>query len=131
MNYLFDSSSILRAISKDKISALAGNYTLDLARYELGNLIWKRRTLIKDLGRDECKQLIEVIKRTLSIMEILSIKCHEAEIAEISENLNLTFYDASYVFAAKSKSTPPVTGDSEIKRKASNYIRILSVEDLI
>jgi predicted nucleic acid-binding protein len=64
-------------------------------------------------------------------MEILSIKRHEAEIAEISENLNLTFYDASYVFAAKSKSAPPITEDSEIERKASNYIRILSVEDLI
>jgi hypothetical protein len=41
MKPLFDSSAIFRAIKENKIEFLAGNYTLELARYELGNIIWK------------------------------------------------------------------------------------------
>ena len=41
MKSLFDSSAIFRAVKENKIEFLAGNYTLELARYELGNIIWK------------------------------------------------------------------------------------------
>jgi hypothetical protein len=41
MKYLFDSSAIFRAIKENKIDLLTGNYTLELARYELGNIVWK------------------------------------------------------------------------------------------
>ena len=41
MKYIFDSSAIYNAIKQNKIENLAGNYTQELARYELGNSIWK------------------------------------------------------------------------------------------
>ncbi|MEM2148079.1 MAG: hypothetical protein QXJ94_05695 [Candidatus Bathyarchaeia archaeon] len=41
MKYLFDSSAIFKAIKENKINLLIGNYTLELARYELGNILWK------------------------------------------------------------------------------------------
>ncbi|MBS7606121.1 type II toxin-antitoxin system VapC family toxin [Candidatus Bathyarchaeota archaeon] len=106
MKLVFDSSSIFQAIIENKVSILAGNYTLKLAKYELGNLVWKRRALMKDLEREECKKLMEIIKGTLNLMEVLDIECHEAEVAELAESLNLTFYDASYIFLAKSKGIP-------------------------
>ncbi|MEM2342391.1 MAG: type II toxin-antitoxin system VapC family toxin [Candidatus Bathyarchaeia archaeon] len=130
MKYIFDSSSIFRAITEDKIEVLAGNYTLNLARYELGNIIWKRRMLLNDLERDEYKRLMEIIKGTLNLMEIIDINCHEANIAELAENLNLTFYDASYIFLAKSMVIPLVTEDRNIKIRAENQIKILTMEDL-
>ncbi|RLI96776.1 MAG: toxin VapC, partial [Candidatus Aenigmatarchaeota archaeon] len=43
MSYLFDTSAIFRAIKEGKIEILAGNYTIELARYELGNAIWKEQ----------------------------------------------------------------------------------------
>ena len=95
-----DSSSIFQAIIENKVSVLVGNYTLNLAKYDLGNLVWKRRALTKDLEREECKRLMENIKGTLNLMEVLDIECHETEIVGLAESLSLslTFYDASYIF---------------------------------
>jgi len=129
MSLAFDSSSIFEAILKDKISVLAGNYTLDLARYELGNLMWKRVAFMKDLERDECRKLMEIIKGTLNLMEILDVGCHEADVAELAESLNLTFYDASYVFLAKSKGVPLVTEDRDIRSRVGGYVKVLSIKD--
>ena len=36
MKYLFDSSAIFRAIKENRIDLLIGNYTLEMARFELG-----------------------------------------------------------------------------------------------
>jgi len=65
----------------------------------------------------------------LNLMEILNIGCHEADIAELAENLNLTFYDASYVFLAKSKSVPLVTEDRDIRSRVRDYVKVLSIGD--
>ncbi|MEM3479415.1 MAG: type II toxin-antitoxin system VapC family toxin [Candidatus Bathyarchaeia archaeon] len=130
MKYVFDSSSIFEAIIEDKISVLAGNYTLDLARYELGNLIWKRRALVRDLKEDEYRRLMEIVKRTLNLMEVLNINCCEASVAELAGNLNLTFYDASYIFLAKSRGVSLVTEDKNIRSRAGNYVKVLTVKDL-
>ncbi|MEM2739989.1 MAG: type II toxin-antitoxin system VapC family toxin [Candidatus Bathyarchaeia archaeon] len=130
MKFIFDSSSIFEAILKDKVAVLVGNYTLGLARYELGNLVWKRISLIKDIGRDDYRRLIAIVKRVVNLMEILDINCYEADIAELAENLDLTFYDASYVLLAKSKGIPLVTEDKDVRSKARSYIKILTIEDL-
>ncbi|MEM2588074.1 MAG: type II toxin-antitoxin system VapC family toxin [Candidatus Bathyarchaeia archaeon] len=129
MKFVFDSSSIFQAIIENKVSVLAGNYTLDLAKYELGNLVWKRRALMKDLERDECKRLMEIIKGALNLMEVLDVECYEADVVELAGDLNLTFYDASYIFLAKSKSIPLVTEDKDIRNRVGNYIRVLSIGD--
>lgn len=42
MNFLFDSSSIFEAILRRRFRLLSDNYTISLAKYEFGNLIWKR-----------------------------------------------------------------------------------------
>lgn len=39
MRYIFDSSSIFRAIMDDRVESLPGSYTLELARFELGNIL--------------------------------------------------------------------------------------------
>lgn len=55
MKYLFDSSTIFRAIKKNKIELLAGNYALELARYELGNIVWKDSVLQAKVSKQESK----------------------------------------------------------------------------
>lgn len=130
MKLVFDSSSIFEAVVRGKVKALVGNYTLDLARYELGNILWKRRMLTKDLNGDDYKRLIRIVKRTLDIMELIDVRCHEDEAAELAGKFNLTFYDASYVFLAKFKEIPLVTEDRTIRSKIGNYLKILTVEEL-
>lgn len=62
-------------------------------------------------------------------MEVLNIGCHETDVMELAENLNLTFYDASYIFLDMSKNIPLVTEEKDIKNKIGNYVRVLSVGD--
>jgi hypothetical protein len=66
MKYLFDASAIFRAIKENKIETLAGNYTLELERYELGNIIWKDCTLQAKVSEQESKTLTQVVMRTLT-----------------------------------------------------------------
>jgi hypothetical protein len=55
MRYLFDSSAIFRAIKENKVDLLTGNYTLELARYELGNIVWKDYFLQEKISKEETK----------------------------------------------------------------------------
>ncbi|WP_261310121.1 hypothetical protein [Saccharolobus shibatae] len=45
MSYVFDSSSIYKAFSFNKLNILGGNYTVILSKFELGNVIWKEVTI--------------------------------------------------------------------------------------
>jgi len=65
MKYLFDSSSIFRVIKEGKIEFLNGNYTLELAIYELGNILWKDYSLLAKVSGQESKMLAKAIKHTL------------------------------------------------------------------
>lgn len=62
MKYLFDSSAIFRAIKENKIELLNGSYTLELARYELGNIIWKDHVLQSTLSKQEAQIIARTIK---------------------------------------------------------------------
>jgi hypothetical protein len=63
MKYIFDSSAIFRAIKENKIEILAENYTVELARYELGNILWKDCGLQAKISEEEVLTLIEIIER--------------------------------------------------------------------
>lgn len=131
MSYLFDSSTIFKAIKENAVEVLAGNPTLDLARYELGNILWKEYTLHKRINREELKKLVKLIKNVLDLMETLTITCEEEEILNISDRLKITFYDASYVYHAKTKRIPLATEDAGLTDKAKAQIKILKLETLI
>lgn len=64
MTLLFDSSAIFEAIKlgSKAVDLLKGNYTVDLARYELGNIIWKYR------GRVDVDDFFSGVSRLLSWM---------------------------------------------------------------
>lgn len=130
MSCILDSSAIFKAITEDAVQSLLGNYTVELARYELGNTLWKQHALRKKLSSDELKRLIRLVKQVLSIMEVLGIDCHEEDILGIAEKLKLTFYDASYVFYAKEKNLPLITEDETLIEKVKPHIKALRASDL-
>ncbi len=117
MKYLFDSSAVFRAIKENKIEVLEGNGTLELARYELGNIIWKDFALQSKISKQEAKTLAKTIKPTLTIMEVMEIVGYEEEIVDTAAQLKATFYDASYVYFAKAKGLRLITEDSRLIRK--------------
>lgn len=131
MSCLFDSSTIFKAVKENAVEVLAGNFTLDLTRYELGNILWKEHALHKRISREELKRLAKLIKDVLNLMETLTISCHEEEILTIAERLKITFYDASYIYHAKNKKTSLATEDTQLMDKAKTQIKTIKLNNLI
>ena len=130
MKYLFDSSAIFKAIKENKIDSLIGNHTLELARYELGNIIWKNYSLQAKATDQEIKKLAKIIKQTLNLMEITQINCTEEEILETATKLKITFYDASYTYHAKAKELALITEDLQLLKKITPYTKASKLNDI-
>jgi predicted nucleic acid-binding protein len=130
MKNVFDSSAVFRAIKENKVEVLAENYTLDLARYELGNIIWKDHTLQAKISEQDAKSLIQVIRRTLCLMDVLTIDGSEQEILETSIQLKITFYDAAYVYFAKIKQARLITEDLRLIKKIGSLVEASILDNL-
>jgi predicted nucleic acid-binding protein len=130
MKYLFDSSAIFRAIKENKIEILNANYTLELARYELGNIVWKDYALQAKISEQESKMLARTIKHTLTIMDVLGIASNEEEILGAAIQLKITFYDASYVYFARAKDLRLVTEDSRLIKKITPTVNVSTLDSI-
>lgn len=129
MKYLFDSSAIFRAIKENKIEALTGNCTVELARYELGKIIWKDY-LQEKISKEESKMIAKAVKHTLMTMEVLQIVNKEEQILETATDLNITFYDASYAYFAKEKELQLITEDLRLKKKITSTINVSTLNEI-
>ena len=130
MKYLFDSSAVFRAIKENKIELLTGNGTLELARYELGNIVWKNYILQGKVSEQEAKLMTKAIKHTLTLMDVMGIAGSEEEILETARQLKITFYDASYAYFAKMKELRLVTEDARLIKKTSATINVSTLDDI-
>jgi predicted nucleic acid-binding protein len=122
MKYLFDSSAIFRAIKENRIEALAGNHTLELARYEIGNILWKNCALLGKTTREELSDLTRLVKEILDVMDIIQIGCTEEEIAGVAAEMKITFYDASYAYQAHKNRVTLITEDADLLKKVVKYV---------
>ena len=130
MSFVFDASSIFEAILIGNVRILDNQYTVEIARYELGNVLWKKRTLVGDLSDKECTRLGNLIKRILGLMNIVSIECCELEVLRIANKYGVTFYDASYVYVARKNNATLVTEDNKLKQKIEKYVRAISLAEM-
>jgi len=55
-------------------------------------------------------------------MEVLQINCSEQEILEIANKTKITFYDASYVYLAKSRNLILITEDEQLLKKVTSQV---------
>lgn len=131
MNYIFDASSVFKAIKEAALEAVAGGYTLELARYELGNILWKEYGARGKATDEELKRLARLVKDVLNLMEVVTIGCHEEQILDLARQLRLTFYDASYVYYARDLGLPLVTEDSDLIDKARSQVKALKLDSIL
>ena len=126
MSYVFDASAIVRAVEllgSDSVDVLRGQYTIDLAYYEIGNFIWKafRKGLISDTER-----FIELFTGVLAEMRVVRVGLRK-EVARLAASLGLTYYDAAYLWLAHRLRLTLVSEDSELCRA---YDRCIPVNQL-
>ncbi len=130
MRYLFDSSAIFRAIKENRVEVLTGNFTLALARYELGNIIWKDYVLQARVSEEETKSMAKTIKKTLTMMEVQDVSGNEEEILETAIRLRITFYDASYVYSAKTKELQLITEDLRLIKRTTATLKVSTLDSV-
>ncbi|BBG27916.1 type II toxin-antitoxin system VapC family toxin [Sulfuracidifex tepidarius] len=131
MSYVFDSSSIYVLLNRGEIGLLGGNYTSLLAKFELGNIVWKEVFLHKRISKEEGAILTSFVSKVLSNMNLEDVDCKEVE--EIAVDYGITFYDASYTWLTKTLNLPLVTEDVKLKKaiEEKKKLKVLSVDEFI
>jgi predicted nucleic acid-binding protein len=130
MAYVFDSSAIYALAKSGRTLLLVNSYTCGLAQYELGNTLLTERRLMKLISETEQRYLLTAISRALGFMLVRGTRGDEQEIIDISIKYGLSFYDASYVYMAKSLGMVLVTEDNKLAKKVKGYVETLAAEEL-
>ncbi|MCL5430243.1 MAG: hypothetical protein M1504_02060 [Candidatus Marsarchaeota archaeon] len=84
MRYVFDASAIFAALKPDTIDKLCGNYTTELAKYEVDNIIWKEKSVHKRMNSAEQEVLLDLAASALRTMQILKIDGHETYVLKLA-----------------------------------------------
>lgn len=135
MVYLFDASSLVVLIRREGRKAdeqIGEARILDLTRYELGNWLWKEVTILKSVTRDEAKLL--ATKALSTLKRIPRIATGDGDFVEtlgIASKEHLTFYDASYIQAARQNKLTLVTEDRALARASCQYVPTKNVVDIL
>jgi len=131
---LLDSSSLMllmKRLGVDLIPKLERFCTLDLATYEMGNIIWKEAYLSKRLTTEEASSLASTTEQILTLVERISISPQDiGRTLELAQMEGLTFYDASYLRAAIDRKVPLVTEDAKLKRAARKHAIVTGADEL-
>lgn len=126
---LFDSSAIINLCGEKKIDKLLGEWTLNLAFYELGNAVWKQVHVHKTITGDEANTVLDPL-----IEVFRKLKKPEAEdaleILKIALKESLTYYDASYIHAAMENGLTLVTDDEQLNKVSKKYVKTITSDEL-
>jgi predicted nucleic acid-binding protein len=130
MRIILDSSAIFYFFKNGDIKKISDCMTTSLAQYELGNILWKEYNLHKRITAEELSKAISNIEELLSAIDTIDIKNRLDDIVKTATKLNITFYDASYVFLCKDIGATLVTTDEKLIKKARNFVEIIHPREL-
>jgi len=128
--YLFDSSSIIKALNLGKVDVLVGGYIQWLTIYETLNALWKEVHLLRTIPEDRALELAEVLGRLFDFMKILDVRGLERGVLEVAVKLGVTVYESSYIVLARRYGLTLVTEDRRLRAKAQEVVRCVSVDEL-
>jgi len=116
LRYLLDTSALYPLILKLKDDFLKYSekfLVLDLTFYEVGNVLWKeyRKGNIKDV-----EAVATFFEEVLKALPKIALNDELLNIEKIAVKEDLTFYDASYLYAAMSNKIKLVTEDKDLLR---------------
>jgi len=129
-----DASAIVNVAvqsGEEAVNLVKGHATLDLMFYECGNAVWKLCLLKKKIALEEARSLIEIISRLIAKMRTLPFEeLKPAEVMKLALDERLSYYDAAYIYAAKSRSLILVTDDTQLAKAASKYVKTKNSREL-
>ena len=125
---LLDASSIFNLFQSNKFSVLLDGATIPLARYEIGNIIWKNYKIRNRISKKEAKDSGTVLFELIDSME--QIVPSSASTLTLSLEEGLTFYDSSYLVSAIETGYEFVTDDIKLQKIASSKVLTRKSSDL-
>ncbi|BAN91113.1 type II toxin-antitoxin system VapC family toxin [Aeropyrum camini] len=128
--YLFDASSIVRALREVKLVPLGGQAIQWLTVYEVLNAFWKEANLLHRLDPEEAGSLVSDFTEVIREMVVLEPRGLEQSIFRIAVSKGATIYDASYIALAAKYNLVLVTEDQKLSRIASDTVNVVSLNDL-
>ena len=136
MKFLFDASSMVQVIKsyeeEKTLRLFSENCILDLTKYEVGNALWKEHMLRRAIEADELKELLGLLRTIILRTKVTSIDAQDLpDVAEVAEKERITFYDASYVIAAKVQNLTLVTEDANLAKAASKHTKAVHARDIL
>ena len=130
MTLLFDASALANLIIKRGQRALEvtkGNFSLDLAGYEIGNALWRLCLLEKKISQDEAEGFLSTVSDFLGLLQLVSFaELDPKRVFNLAFSERLTFYDASYVVAAEIMTMTLVTDDDRLSEVAGQFVETRS-----
>ena len=135
MSYVFDASSLLilaRDLGEKAVDIVRRGITADLAIYEIGNALWKECTLLKRLSHEEALKALEFMAALLDIMETVDIRNLINDVLRNASELNITYYDSTYLTIAEKTDGILVTDDERLsKASVKRGIKTLNTKALV
>ena len=125
---LLDASAIFNLFQSNRFSVLLDGATIPLARYEIGNIIWKNYKIRNRISKEEAKDSGTVMFELLDSME--QIVPSSASTLALSLEEGLTFYDSSYLVSAIETGYELVTDDIKLQKIASSKVLTRRSSDL-
>ena len=117
MRALVDASSIYEAARLEKTHTLKGLHTVEIARYEIGNTLWKHTSLFGDFSLDEAEELMQAFTEVFAAMRLIHLAGRERAVLGLSCDLKIPYYDASYIYFADERGLSLVTDDAQLAKK--------------
>ncbi|MHB1493706.1 MAG: type II toxin-antitoxin system VapC family toxin [Thermoplasmataceae archaeon] len=127
MNIL-DASTIFNLFQDGKYSILVEGATIPLARYEIGNILWKSRKIRGRITKEEAEESGTVLFELLDSMKLI-LPSSDATLS-LSLEEGLTFYDSSYLVSAIETGYDLVTDDAKLHKIASLKVPVRTSSDL-
>ncbi len=128
--YLFDASSIMNLVKKGVVRVFTRGATIDLARYEALNAIWKEARLLRRIDEKTAREYVSVLSKVFRVIKRLSIEGNEDEVFKLALREGLTVYDASYLYIAIRDGLILVTDDKKLLDRASRYVNVMDSSEL-
>ena len=128
---LFDTSSIFEAIMNQRVEILLGATTIPLALYELGNIIWKKTSLLDELTLEEAVELMKVVDDVLKRMVIYENNGLNPNSLIIAQRGKMSYYDSSFVHSAIELGYQLVTEDNQMRKISQELgVPVVSIKDV-
>ena len=125
---LFDSSAILNLFLQGKYDTLVAGATIPLAKYEIGNVLWKNYKIRGRISKKEAIESGNVLFELIDSMEMVDPPLPSTMRIALEEGI--TFYDSSYIAAAVESGCDFITDDMKLREAAGSKVRTRGSSDL-